>query len=85
MSSDLAGHMAILGISRISDSLTRRTFGTFDLPVSPKPPSSRSLIPPGFVEPPGYLVVCSMRMVWGISRTVLDIWRISDSPTRRSP
>jgi hypothetical protein len=41
MSSDLAGHMAILGILWISDSLTRRTFGTFDFPVSFMPPSSR--------------------------------------------
>jgi hypothetical protein len=34
MSSDLAGHMTILVVSRILDSLTRRTFGTLDLPVS---------------------------------------------------
>jgi hypothetical protein len=75
--------MAILGISRVLDSLTRRTFGTLDLPVSPMPPSSRS--PRSVAEPPGSLVVCLMRMVLDIPRTVLDIWRIWGSPTRRSP
>ena len=83
MSSDLVCHMAILGILLISDSRTRWTFGTFDFQVSSMPPSSQTRSLPGFVEPPGSLVVCSlvvcsMRMVLGISRTVLDIWWISD-------
>jgi hypothetical protein len=86
MPPDFACHMEVLGILRISDSRTRQTFGTFDFSVSSLPPSSRkSRSLPGFVEPPGSLVVCSMRMVLGTSRTVLDIWRISDLPTRRSP
>jgi hypothetical protein len=73
MSSDLVCHMAILGILLISDSRTRWTFGTFDFQVSSMPPSSQTRSLPGFVEPPGSLVVCSMRMVLGRSRTVLDI------------
>jgi hypothetical protein len=39
LSSDVVGHMAILGISRISDFLTRRTVGTLVLLVSLMPPS----------------------------------------------
>ena len=54
--------MAILGISRISDFLTRRTVVTLVLSVSPMPPSSRSL--PGFAESPGSLVSVSSGWFW---------------------